>query len=237
MEGETSAAASALASGAAAASGLASASGAAAASGLASASGAAARVGILAVQGAFVEHERMLDRLGADWLELRQRADLDKPFDRLILPGGESTAQGRILRDLGMLEPLREMIAQGMPVLGTCAGMILLADTIDEVNGDGSLTDEENNSVWLGTLPATVRRNAYGRQLGSFHAFGQVEGIGRVPMTFIRAPFVTQVHGDTQVLSQVDGNIVAVRNGNQLGVSFHPELDDDTSIHRMLLEM
>ena len=193
------------------------------------------RVGVLAVQGAFAEHERMLGQLGAEVVELRQAADLEQGFDRLVLPGGESTAQGRIIRDLGMLEPLRARIEEGMPVLGTCAGLILLAQHIDSVNGDGSAVDEQHNSTWLATLPVTVRRYAYGRQLGSFKTVATLGGLGEVPMTFIRAPYVTAVHADTKVLAEVDGNIVAVQNGNQLGLSFHPELDDSLAIHELFL--
>ena len=198
---------------------------------------AAQKVGVLAVQGAFAEHESALRRLGAQPVQLRQASDLEKGFDRLILPGGESTAQGRILRDLDLLDALRQKIRDGMPVLGTCAGLILLADTIDAVNGDGSLVDEQHNSTWLATLPVTVRRNAYGRQLGSFHTSSYFDGLGEVPMTFIRAPFVTEVGTGTKILSRVDGNIVAVQNGNQIGLSFHPELDDSTLIHELLLRM
>lgn len=198
---------------------------------------AAQKVDVLAVQGAFAEHESALRRLGAQPVQLRQASDLEKGFDRLILPGGESTAQGRILRDLDMLDALRQKIRDGMPVLGTCAGLILLADTIDAVNGDGSLVDEQHNSTWLATLPVTVRRNAYGRQLGSFHTSSYFDGLGEVPMTFIRAPFVTEVGTGTKILSRVDGNIVAVQNGNQIGLSFHPELDESTLIHELLLRL
>ena len=198
---------------------------------------AAQKVGVLAVQGAFAEHESALRRLGAQPVQLRQASDLERGFDRLILPGGESTAQGRILRDLDMLDALRQKIRDGMPVLGTYAGLILLADTIDAVNGDGSLVDEQHNSTWLATLPVTVRRNAYGRQLGSFHTSSYFDGLGEVPMTFIRAPFVTEVGTGTKILSRVDGNIVAVQNGNQIGLSFHPELDESTLIHELLLRM
>lgn len=195
------------------------------------------KVGILAVQGAFAEHEAVLSRLGVDFVELRQASDLDKDFDRLILPGGESTSQGRVLRDLEMLDRIQSLIDGGMPVLGTCAGLILLAQSIDQVNGDGSLVDEQHNSTWLKTLPVTVRRNAYGRQLGSFHADAEFAGLGVVPMTFIRAPFITQIEEGVEVLSVVDGRIVAVRYGNQLTLSFHPELDDDTRIHQLFLSM
>lgn len=195
------------------------------------------RVGILAVQGAFAEHEQMLAKLGVESIELRQLADLDNEFDRIILPGGESTAQGRIIRDLGMLEPLRKLIDDGMPVLGTCAGLILLAQSIDAINGDGSTVDEQHNSTWLATLPVTVRRNAYGRQLGSFRTNASFDGLGEIPMTFIRAPYVTSVDSTVKVLSQVDGNVVAVQRENQIGLSFHPELDESAAIHELFLNL
>ena len=130
---------------------------------------------------------------------------------------------GKLLRDLELFEPLRELIESGLPVFGTCAGMILLAD---------ELSNDE--SRYFATLPVTVRRNAYGRQLGSFHARAQMRGIGEIPMTFIRAPYVEQVHG-AEVLATVDDNIVAVRYKNQLATAFHPELDDDLSVHKYFL--
>lgn len=181
---------------------------------------------MLAVQGAFVEHERKLAQLGAECLELRQRADLARPFDALVLPGGESTVQGKLLRELGILEPLRQRISGGLPVLATCAGMILLAERIAQ--GDGP---------YLATVPMTVRRNAYGRQLDSFRTEGDVAGIGRVPMTFIRAPYVESVRPDAEALAEVDGNVVAVRSGNQLALAFHPELDPSNAINQAFLEM
>lgn len=197
----------------------------------------AERVGILAVQGAFAEHERMLSELGVECIELRQASDLHKGFDRLVLPGGESTAQGRMLRELGMLEPLRDMIEAGMPTLGTCAGLILMAERIDGINGDGSAVDSQHNATWLGTLPVTVRRNAYGRQLGSFRTRADFDDAGAIPMTFIRAPFVVETRGGCDVLARVDGNIVGVRWRNQIGTSFHPELDEDARVHRMFLSL
>ena len=197
----------------------------------------AERVGILAVQGAFAEHERMLSELGVKCIELRQASDLHKGFDRLVLPGGESTAQGRMLRELGMLEPLRDMIEAGMPTLGTCAGLILMAERIDGINGDGSAVDSQHNATWLGTLPVTVRRNAYGRQLGSFRTRADFDDAGAIPMTFIRAPFVVETRDGCDVLARVDGNIVGVRWHNQIGTSFHPELDEDARVHRMFLSL
>ncbi len=179
------------------------------------------------MQGAFAEHITKLNGMGVDCIELRQRTDLEQSFDGLILPGGESTVQGKLLQEQQMLEPLRNRVRQGLPVLGTCAGLILLAQKI---------VDDE--TVWLGTLPVCVRRNAYGRQLGSFRTEAEVEGIGTVPMTFIRAPYVeSTLVANTQSLARVDGRIVAVRYGNQIGAAFHPELDEDDRIHEMFLRL
>lgn len=183
-------------------------------------------VAVLAVQGAFLEHRLMLEKLGARVIELRQARDLEQSFDRLVLPGGESTVQAKLLREQNMLEPLRERIAGGMPVLGTCAGLILLAKNVEgnEVNG-------------FGTLDVTVKRNAYGRQLGSFHCESDFGDLGAVPMTFIRAPYIAEVGSNAEALATVDGHVVAARQGNQIGTSFHPELDDDTRIHQLFLNL
>lgn len=205
-------------------------------------------VAVLAVQGAFIEHERVLRKLDCQCIELRQAADLEKPFDALVLPGGESTAQSKMLRELGMLEPLHERIAAGMPVLGTCAGLILLAENAEEgvpAAGDpnGPVGASATSAGAFGTLPVTVQRNAYGRQLGSFRTLAPCDGLPGetepvdIPMTFIRAPFIKEAHGDTRVLARVDERIVAVRNGNQIGVAFHPELDTDTRIHELLISL
>ena len=182
------------------------------------------RVAILAVQGAFIEHRKKLESLGAECIELRKKEDLEKPFDGLILPGGESTVQGKLLRELEMYDSLKEKIESGMPVLATCAGLILLAE---------HLSNDEH--VYFGTLPVTVRRNAYGRQLGSFHTDAEVKGIGEVPMTFIRAPYIETADEQVQVLAHVDDRIVAVQYGAQIGLSFHPELDADNRIHEKFL--
>lgn len=195
------------------------------------------RVGVLAVQGAFAEHERALSKLGVSTVVLRQASDLNKPFSRLVLPGGESTAQGRMLRELGMLETLRAMVKDGMPTLGTCAGLILLAADIDDINGDGSVVDKQHNSTWLATLSVRVRRNAYGRQLGSFKTCADFGGEHSIPMTFIRAPFVVDASDDCEVLARIDGNIVGVKQGRQIGISFHPELDDDLRVHQMFMSL
>ncbi|MDE7187183.1 MAG: pyridoxal 5'-phosphate synthase glutaminase subunit PdxT [Lachnospiraceae bacterium] len=185
------------------------------------------KIAVLAVQGAFAEHIERVRTLGADCMELRQRADLEQDFDGLILPGGESTVQGKLLHDLRMLEPLKDRIAQGLPVFGTCAGLILLAEEICN----------EEGHVYFGTLPVRVRRNAYGRQLGSFHTVETVAGIGSVPMTFIRAPYIESARPGVEILASVDDNIVAVRYGNQIGTAFHPELDADDRMHGMFLDL
>lgn len=184
------------------------------------------KIAILAVQGAFIEHRKKLEALGVKCIELRKKEDLEESFDGLVLPGGESTVQGKLLRELGMYEPLKEKIEFGMPVLATCAGLILLAEHLSN-----------DPHVHFGTLPVTVRRNAYGRQLGSFHTIEEVQGIGRVPMTFIRAPYIESVEDGVQVLAKVDEKIVAVKYGSQIGLSFHPELDADDRIHEYFLEL
>ena len=198
-------------------------------------------VAILALQGAFIEHKKKLEALGAECFEIRQASDLERPFDRLVLPGGESTTQAKLLRELGLLEPLRKRIKDGMPVLATCAGLILLAETVDGTgdleNLDPAAAEKRLQVRGFGTLPITVRRNAYGRQLGSFHAFGTFGDLKNVPMTFIRAPFITEVHDGCKVLATCEGNIVAVQYGKQLGMAFHPELDDDNRIHEMFLSL
>ena len=188
--------------------------------------GAVKKIAVLSVQGAFAEQEKRIEDLGAECIEIIQKEDLMQDFDGMILPGGESTVQGKLLTELGMLEPLRDRIRSGLPVLGTCAGLILLA---------GELGGGEHG--WLGTLPVRVRRNAYGRQLGSFHVREVFQGIGRIPMTFIRAPYVESVTEGVEILATVDNRIVAVRYANQIGIAFHPELDEDESIHKMFLSI
>lgn len=183
------------------------------------------KIAVLAVQGAFIEHEKKLEALGAQCIELRKKEDRNTAFDGLVLPGGESTVQGKLLRELGMFDILKEKIEDGMPVLATCAGLILLAE---------HLTNDEH--VYFGTLPVSVRRNAYGRQLGSFHTVQEFAGIGKVPMTFIRAPYMEEAGTEVQVLAEVDGHLVAVRYKNQFGMSFHPELDEDSRIHALFLQ-
>lgn len=191
--------------------------------------------GILAVQGAFAEHAAMLDRLGAPWKLLRAAEDFDDSIDRVILPGGESTTQGKLLRSTGLFDPIAAHIAAGKPVFGTCAGMILLARRLD---------NDEN--VYFGALDAVVRRNAYGRQLGSFAAsadFGASEAsdtsvvLKDFPLVFIRGPFVAEVGERATVETSVDGNVVGLRQGKILATAFHPELTDDTRIHELFLSL
>ena len=183
-------------------------------------------IGILALQGAFLEHGQMLEGLGVEHFEIRQSDDLNRPMDGLILPGGESTAMGKLMDCLDMLQPLRERITGGLPVFGTCAGMILLAK---------DLGDEPRR--FLQTMDIRVLRNAYGRQLGSFFTRSTFAGMEDVPMTFIRAPYIERTTApDVEVLATVDGHIVAARQRNMLATSFHPELNDDPRIHRWFIE-
>lgn len=183
------------------------------------------RIGVLALQGAFIEHEKMLSRLGAESFEIRQLKDLSQPMDGLIIPGGESTVQGKLLRELDMMEPLRDMISSGLPVFGTCAGLILLAKKI-----------EGGEAPHLAVMDITAKRNAYGRQLGSFAYSGEFTGLGTVPMTFIRAPYISGSDG-AEILAEVNGKAVAARQRNMLVTAFHPELTDDTSVHGYFLDM
>ena len=183
-------------------------------------------IAVLAVQGAFIEHEKKLEHLGADCIELRKAEDLNQHYDGIVLPGGESTVQGKLMKELGMFDIIKSQIKNGMPVLATCAGMILLADKL-----------EAESKVHLQTIPMTVKRNAYGRQLGSFHTIATIKGIGEVPLTFIRAPYVSQVSDEVEILSVVEERIVAVRYQKQIALAFHPELDNDLRIHEMFLSL
>ncbi len=177
------------------------------------------KVGVLAVQGAFAEMAAYWRAQGADVSEIRQRADLGRDMDLLALPGGESTVQGKLLKDLGIFEPLKRMIADGLPAFAVCAGLILLAERI-----------ENDPAVWFGLLPVTVRRNAYGRQLGSFHTVGTFDGKPNIPMTFIRAPAITAISPGVEILSTFtpESGIprpTAVRWRNITACAWHPELN------------
>ena len=178
-------------------------------------------VGVLAVQGAFAEMEAYWRAKGADVFEIRQRSDLESAMDTLALPGGESTVQGKLLKDLGMFAPLKERIVAGLPVFATCAGLILLAERVE----DPGSCDGTRPEKWFGTLPVAVRRNAYGRQLGSFSAVGTFDGRPGVTMTFIRAPAIVEVLSpEVETLSVFDGRPTSVRYRGITAFAWHPEL-------------
>ncbi|MBQ3783534.1 MAG: pyridoxal 5'-phosphate synthase glutaminase subunit PdxT [Lachnospiraceae bacterium] len=183
------------------------------------------KIGILALQGAFLEHKQALERLGVSCIEIRQKKDLAS-IDGIILPGGESTVQSKLLRSLDLFTTIQSMINQGLPVLATCAGLILLAQNI---------TPDQTHH--FATLPATVKRNAYGRQLGSFSTTGTVGDLKEFPLTFIRAPYITQIGEDVEILSTIDQKIVGVKYKNQIGLAFHPEMTDDLRIHKEFLKL
>ncbi len=182
--------------------------------------GRPAQVGILALQGGFAAHAKILDILGATPREVRVPADLGG-LDALILPGGESTVMTLGIEREGLAEPLRHLVRRGTPVLGTCAGMIML--------------DREH----LGVLDIHAQRNAFGRQLRSFESEVEMSGVEGGPLraVFIRAPWVDEYGDGVEVLAQVDGHPVAVRQGNVLAVSFHPELAGESRLHQMLLAL
>ncbi|BAL81798.1 putative glutamine amidotransferase subunit PdxT [Selenomonas ruminantium subsp. lactilytica TAM6421] len=184
-------------------------------------------IGVLALQGAFQEHEQMLAKLGAKFREIRKPEDLTEDIAGVILPGGESTAQRKLLQETGLFQPLQQRIRGGLPVLATCAGLILLAQ---ELSNDDAGT--------LGTLPVRVQRNAYGRQLGSFAYRGSFGDLPEVSMPFIRAPYIEKVlHPAVKVLSTCQGKITAVAYKKQLGMAFHPELTKDLRIHQQFVQM
>lgn len=189
-------------------------------------------IGALALQGDFREHLAMVRSLGATGVEVRTPEELDA-VDALIIPGGESTAIGRLATIYGLIEPLRERINEGMPVLGTCAGMIFLASA--------TLHHEQPQ---LGVLDVVVERNAFGRQVDSFEAALDVRGLAEpVHAVFIRAPWIHKVGADVEVLASVvepqsgEERPVFVRQGRILATSFHPELTNDTRIHELLMEV
>ncbi len=176
-------------------------------------------VGVLALQGDFEAHAGVLARLGAEARIVRTPADLEG-LDGLVIPGGESTTMTLGIEREGLAEPLRELARQGTPVLATCAGMIVL--------------DRDH----LGVLDLTTRRNAFGRQVRSFEADLHLPGLGEVPLrgVFIRAPWVEEHGADVEVLAEIDGHPVAVRQGEVTAVAFHPELTGDARLHRRLVD-
>ncbi|HEV2407525.1 TPA: pyridoxal 5'-phosphate synthase glutaminase subunit PdxT [Streptococcus pneumoniae] len=187
------------------------------------------KIGIFALQGAFAEHAKVLDQLGVESVELRNLDDFQQDqsdLSGLILPGGESTTMGKLLRDQNMLLPIREAILSGLPVFGTCAGLILLAKEI---------TSQKESH--LGTMDMVVERNAYGRQLGSFYTEAECKGVGKIPMTFIRGPIISSVGEGVEILATVNNQIVAAQEKNMLVSSFHPELTDDVRLHQYFINM
>ena len=176
------------------------------------------RVGVLAIQGDFEAHAKLLAGLGVGAREVRVPGDLEE-LDALIIPGGESTVMTLGIEREGLAGPLRELVAAGTPVLGTCAGMIML--------------DREH----LDVLDISTRRNAFGRQLRSFEADLELQGVGGGPVhaVFIRAPWVVDHGPEVEVLASVDGHPVAIRQGSVLAVAFHPELSGEDRLHRLLL--
>lgn len=186
------------------------------------------KAGILAIQGDVREHEAMLESAGAIVIQVRQRHELDA-VDALVLPGGESTTIGKLLDRFELLDPLRGRVREGLPVFGTCAGLILLAD---EVAGRDPAPHR------IGGLDVTVERNAYGRQRDSFEADVDVIGLDApVRAAFIRAPVIERAGQEVEVLASWEGRPVLVRQGNILASSFHPEVTGDDRLHRMVLDM
>jgi len=190
---------------------------------------ASARVGVLALQGDVREHARALASAGVEPVEVRRPEEL-AAVDGLVLPGGESTTIGRLLRIFDLLEPLRAAVRAGLPVYGSCAGMILLAQDVLDGRPDQPL---------VGGLDVVVRRNAFGRQVDSFEADLEIDGLTGPPLhaVFIRAPWVEKAGDDVTVLARVGEHPVAVRQGNLLATSFHPELTGDTRMHELFVDM
>lgn len=187
------------------------------------------RVGVLALQGDFREHLRVLRDLGADAVPVRREAELDAVAG-LVIPGGESTVMDKLSRAFGLRDPLRRRIAEGMPVYGTCAGLIMLADTVrDAIPGQET----------LGGLDVVVRRNAFGNQNDSFETDLDVPELGEPPVhaVFIRAPVIEEVGPAARALATLDdGRVVAVEQGPLLGTAFHPEVTGDSRFHRRFLD-
>lgn len=185
------------------------------------------KIGILGFQGAIVEHQRHITAIGHEPVIVRYPEQLDE-LDGIILPGGESTTMGKLLNRTRMMEPLRQKIEKGLPVWGTCAGMILLAKKL-----------ENDSRVHLGVMDIVVRRNAYGTQIDSFDVNTDIPEVSdrQIPLVFIRAPFITEIGVQVKVLCRIEGHVVAAREKNMLVTSFHPELTDHSDFHRYFAEM
>lgn len=183
------------------------------------------RIGVLALQGAFIEHVNKLKQLNVDVFEIRQKEHFDNNCDGLILPGGESTVIGKLLLELNLLNPIKKAVEAGLPVLGTCAGLILLAKNISNAE-----------QIGINTMDIVCTRNGYGRQLGSFAERSTFAG-QEIPMVFIRAPYIKEVSDGVEILSKIEDKIVAARQNNMLVTAFHPELTDDFTVHKYFLDM
>jgi 5'-phosphate synthase pdxT subunit len=183
------------------------------------------KVGILALQGDVSEHAQALTDLGADAVEVRTPEQLPA-VDALVLPGGESTTMSKLLDSSELFEPIASRLAEGMPAFGTCAGMILLASEV---------LDGRPDQRSFGVIDLSVRRNAFGRQVDSFEAELDVDGVGRVPAVFIRAPYVERAGEGVEVLARVDDHPVLCRQGPVLVAAFHPELSGDLRLHELFL--
>lgn len=187
-------------------------------------------VGVLALQGDTREHLAALREAGADPMTVRRREELAR-VDALVIPGGESTAMSHLLREFGLLEPLRARLADGMPAYGSCAGMILLATEIVDAGVSG------REALPLGGIDITVRRNAFGRQVDSFEEDIAFHGLdGPMHAVFIRAPWVERVGASVEVLAEAAGHPVAVRQGRTLATAFHPEMTGDRRVHRLFVD-
>lgn len=185
------------------------------------------KIGVVAVQGAFAEHARIFGDLGADTVLVRLPKHLDG-VDGLVFPGGESTSIGRLMRDYNLMEPIRELGQQGLPMLGTCAGMILLAKRI-----------EGEPEPHLGLMDVTVVRNSFGRQRESFETDLDIPVLGKPHLhaVFIRAPHITSIGEGVEVLARYEDRIVGVKQGNLVALSFHPELTNDYRVHKYFLSL
>jgi len=184
------------------------------------------KIGVLALQGAVREHIRLLEKAGAEAVAVK-RADQLEGLDGLVIPGGESTTIGKLMREYKLDEPILEMHRQGKPIFGTCAGLIMIAKRV-----------EGRDEPHLGLMDVTVKRNAFGRQRESFEATLSIDGIcDRFEAVFIRAPYIDEVGPGVKVLCTVDGKIVAAQEGNLLGAAFHPELTDDIRFHAYFVDM
>lgn len=185
------------------------------------------KIGVLSLQGGVIEHINHIKKIGHEAIEVKSSEALEN-IQGIILPGGESTTMGKLLLERNILLPLRKKILSGMPVWGTCAGMILLAKYI-----------EGESEEHLQVMDIKVKRNAYGSQINSFKETKIINEISRdpIPLTFIRAPLITEVFNNTRVLCSINGNIVAAKQNNMLATSFHPELTDNLEFHKYFLEM